>query len=113
MGCTEGFWKLKWINSFRKYCIMYQGGTEGAQALESRIQVDFHHQFPTCRDFERQIYRTFASHSSLILQLFGTLESCVQGCQCPRQFFSQEGRSRHGTYRVPHEVPGKTGAPCV
>jgi hypothetical protein len=113
MGCTEGFWKLKWINSFRKYCIMYQGGTEGAQALESRIQVDFHHQFPTCRDFERQIYRTFASDSSLILQLFGTLESCVQGCQCPRQFFSQEGRSRHGTYRVPHEVPGKTGAPCV
>jgi hypothetical protein len=73
---------------------MYQGGTEAAQALESRIQVDFHHQFPTCRDFERQIFRIFASHSSLIRQLFkvGTFESCVQGCQSPRQCLPQEAR---------------------
>ena len=95
MGCTEGFCNLKWINSFRKYCIMYQVRTEGAQALESRIQVDFHHQFPPCRDFARQIFlhvrslrkylRIFASHSSLIRQLFGTFVSCLQGCQSPRQ----------------------------
>jgi hypothetical protein len=55
MVCTDGYCKIKWINSFRKHFIMYQGGTEGAQVLESRIQIDFHHQFPTCRDFERHI----------------------------------------------------------
>ena len=62
MGSTEGYCKLKLIDSFRKYCIMYQEGTEGTQALKSRIQIDLHHQFPTCRDFEGQIFTIFAGH---------------------------------------------------
>jgi hypothetical protein len=62
MVCTDGYCKIKWINSFRKHFIMYQGGTEGAQVLESRIQIDFHHQFPTCRDFERHIEYLRVTH---------------------------------------------------